>query len=230
VVGETVEERCGHLGVPEDGGPFAEGEVGGDDDRGALVEAADQVEQELPTGLGEGQVTQLVEDDEVHAGQIVRRAALLAAAGLGLKPIHQINDVEEATPGAAPDQRAGYGDGKVGLAGSGAADQDDIALVGHEAAGGQIAHQTLIDRRAGEVELLDVLGQRQLGDGHLVADRARLLLGDLGLQQVAHDAGRFVLALDAGGHDFVIGAAHPVELQCPHQVEDLGAFHVGLSS
>ena len=33
----------GHLGVAEDGGPFAEGEVGGDDDRGTLVEPAHQV-------------------------------------------------------------------------------------------------------------------------------------------------------------------------------------------
>ena len=76
----------------------------------------------------------------------------------------------------------------------------------------------------------DVLGQRQLGDGHLVADGSGLLLGDLGLQQVTHDPGRLMLALDAGGHDLVIGAAHPVELEAAHQVEDLGAFHVGWSS
>ena len=56
VVGEAVEERRRHLGVAEDGGPFAEGEVCGDDDRGAFVEAADQVEQQLPARLGEGQM------------------------------------------------------------------------------------------------------------------------------------------------------------------------------
>ena len=48
--------RGGHLGVAEDGRPFAEGQVGGDDDRGALVEPADEVEQQLASGLGEGQV------------------------------------------------------------------------------------------------------------------------------------------------------------------------------
>ena len=31
VVGEPVEQGRGHLGVAEDGGPFAEGQVGGDD-------------------------------------------------------------------------------------------------------------------------------------------------------------------------------------------------------
>ena len=69
VVGQAIEQRGGHLGVTEYGGPFAEGEIGGDDDRGALVEAADKVEQELAAGLGEGQIAELIEDDEVHAGR-----------------------------------------------------------------------------------------------------------------------------------------------------------------
>jgi hypothetical protein len=44
-VGEPVEERRGHLGVAEDGEPFAEGQVGGDDHRGALVELAQECAQ-----------------------------------------------------------------------------------------------------------------------------------------------------------------------------------------
>src|SRR6185437_5980578 len=39
-MGEPVEERGGHLGVTEDRGPPAEGQVGGDDDRGLLIKAA----------------------------------------------------------------------------------------------------------------------------------------------------------------------------------------------
>ena len=41
VMGEAVEQGDGHLGVAEHRGPFAEGGVGGDDNRGALVETAD---------------------------------------------------------------------------------------------------------------------------------------------------------------------------------------------
>jgi hypothetical protein len=44
VMGEPVEQRGGHLGVAEDGWPFAEREVGGEDDRGALARPADQME------------------------------------------------------------------------------------------------------------------------------------------------------------------------------------------
>ena len=62
VVGQALEQRGGHLGIAEDGGPFAERQVGGDDDRGALVEPADQVEEELTGGLGERQIAEFVED------------------------------------------------------------------------------------------------------------------------------------------------------------------------
>jgi hypothetical protein len=71
------------------------------------------------------------------------------------------------------------------LACAGSPDQDDVALLGDEAAAGQIAHESLMDRRILEGEVVDVLGQRQLGDGELIFDRARLFLRDLGLQEIA---------------------------------------------
>ena len=49
---EPVEERGGHLGVAEHARPLAKGEIGGNEDRGALVEPADEVEEELAAGLG----------------------------------------------------------------------------------------------------------------------------------------------------------------------------------
>ena len=77
VMREAIKQRGYHCGVTEDGGPFSEGEVGGDDDGGSLVEAAYQVEEELASGLGEGQIAQLVEDElrpvSWSAGQSDRR-------------------------------------------------------------------------------------------------------------------------------------------------------------
>jgi hypothetical protein len=49
-------------------------------------------------------------------------------------------------------------------------------------------HERLVDRRALELEVGEVLGERQLGDGELVLDRARLLLVDLGVEQITDDA------------------------------------------
>ena len=45
-VGEAVEQRGGHLGIAEDGGPFAEAEVGGDGHTGALVQLAQEMEEQ----------------------------------------------------------------------------------------------------------------------------------------------------------------------------------------
>ena len=61
MVGETI-EQCGcHLRIAEHAWPFAEGEIGRHDHRGPLVEAADQMEQQLPTGQSERQVTEFVD-------------------------------------------------------------------------------------------------------------------------------------------------------------------------
>jgi hypothetical protein len=76
------------------------------------------------------------------------------------------------------------GDGQMGLAGPGSPDQHDIALLGDEAAAGEI----IDERLAVELEVVDVLGEWKLGNRGLVLDRSRLLLADLGREQIAADA------------------------------------------
>jgi hypothetical protein len=44
---------------------------------------------------------------------------------------------------------------------------------------GEVAHERLVDRRVLELEVVEVLGERQLGEGELILDRARLLLAVL---------------------------------------------------
>jgi hypothetical protein len=75
---EVIEERCGHLGVAKDARPFGEGEVGRDDDRGTLVELADEVKEQLTAGLREGQIAELVENEEVGPGELLGEPALAA--------------------------------------------------------------------------------------------------------------------------------------------------------
>ena len=66
---EAVEQRRRHLGVAEDSGPFAEAEVCGDDDAGAFVKLAQEVEQQRAAGSAERQVAEFVEDDEIGIGE-----------------------------------------------------------------------------------------------------------------------------------------------------------------
>ena len=179
VMREAIEQGRGHFGIAEDARPFAEGEVGGDDHRGAFVEAADEMEQQLAAGLGEGQVAELVEHDEVQAAEVIGDASLAAGAGLGLELVDEVDDIEEAAAGTAADAGACDGDGGVALSCARAADQHDVALLLDEVAAGEVAHQRLVHHSRVEVEVVDVLGQRQLGDRHLVLDRPRLFLADL---------------------------------------------------
>jgi hypothetical protein len=51
---------------------------------------------------------------------------------LGLEPIDQIDDVEEAPTRSVADESTGNGDGQMRLARTGAADEDGIALIGDE--------------------------------------------------------------------------------------------------
>jgi len=76
-----------------------------------------------------------------------------------------------------------------------------------------------------ELEVVEILGERQLGNGELVSDRTRLLLVDLGGKQITNDTLRLVLAFDRRGHDLVEGGLHAIELELAHKVEQLGAFH-----
>jgi hypothetical protein len=71
------------------------------------------VEQQLAAGLGEGQVAEFVEDDEVEAGEMIGNASLAAGAGFGLEFAREVDDVEEAAAGAATDAGARDGDGGV---------------------------------------------------------------------------------------------------------------------
>jgi hypothetical protein len=47
-VSEAIEERRCHLRVAEHGGPLAKAEIGRNDDAGALVELAQQMEEQGP--------------------------------------------------------------------------------------------------------------------------------------------------------------------------------------
>ena len=122
MVGETIEQRGRHLRIAEDAWPFAEGEIGRNDDRRALIEPADEMEQELAAGLGEGQITKFIENDEVETGQIIGEPSLASGACLSLEAIDQIDGGEEASARAGANATAGDSDREMRFARSSSAD------------------------------------------------------------------------------------------------------------
>jgi hypothetical protein len=119
MVGQAVEQRGGHFGVAKYAGPFAEGEIGRYDHRRLLIEAADQVEQQLPACLREWQIAEFVEDDEVLAAKVVGKVPLAPRACFGLQLVDQIDDIEESASGTATNARAGNCDGEMTFARAG---------------------------------------------------------------------------------------------------------------
>ena len=94
--GEAVEERRGHFRVAEHGGPFAEAEVGGYDDADALVELAQQMEEQRTARGAEQQVAQFVEDDEIEAGQAFCDPPGLALGFFLFQSVDHLDGGEEA--------------------------------------------------------------------------------------------------------------------------------------
>ena len=95
----------------------------------------------MPAGLREGQIAEFVEDDEIHARQMIGEPSLPTVAGFGLEPVDEIDHVVKPAADAGAD--AASGDGKMGFAGAGPADQHGMALLGDEAAAGEVVHERL---------------------------------------------------------------------------------------
>ncbi len=154
-------QKCGcHFGITKDGGPLAERQIGCNDDRGSLVELAYKVEQQLSSCLSEWQVTQLVENNKVETVEIFRGSALFPVACFCFKAIDEINNIEETATCAIANERARNGNGQMAFSCSRATNKNNISLIAHKNARGQLANQTFVDWGAGKVEVLNVFSKR----------------------------------------------------------------------
>jgi hypothetical protein len=97
-VGKTIKQRGRHLRVAEHGGPLAEAEIGRDDDAGALVELAEQMEEQGSARGAEWQVAEFVEDDEVGVGKPPRDLAGFALKLLLFESVDKFDGGEEPDP------------------------------------------------------------------------------------------------------------------------------------
>jgi hypothetical protein len=90
VMGQSIQQSGGQLGVDKHAAPFRERQIGGNDDAGSLVEFGKQVKQQCTAGLREGQIAKLIQNDQVHLHQAERQLALLACGLLLFQHIGQI--------------------------------------------------------------------------------------------------------------------------------------------
>ena len=76
---------------------------------------SDQMEEQLAARLGEGQIAQLVQDDQIQPGQVFGHPSLAPGSGFGFEPIDQIDHAIKSSPRAGPNTIAGNGDSQMGL-------------------------------------------------------------------------------------------------------------------
>ena len=70
MVGEAVQQGPGEPLRPEDLGPLVEGKVGGHQDGAPLVSLAEDLEEQFRPGGGQGDESQLVDDQQAEAGKL----------------------------------------------------------------------------------------------------------------------------------------------------------------
>jgi hypothetical protein len=83
VVQEAVDERGGHDVVAEDLAPLLEAPIRGEDRGGGLVASGHELVEEHGAVAGDGQVADLVDDEERRVGERLEAVAELGG-GLGL--------------------------------------------------------------------------------------------------------------------------------------------------
>src|SRR5271154_6972033 len=70
VVGQPVEQRAGQPLGPEHAGPLVERQITGDEGGAALVTLAEDLEQELRPGRRQGHIAELIDDQQLVAGDL----------------------------------------------------------------------------------------------------------------------------------------------------------------
>jgi hypothetical protein len=158
--------------------------VGRDDQRGALVALGDHLQDELRGALGECEVAELVEDDELGAGVARDDAAELAAALGCLELVRESGEGGQAHAASLLAGEHREGDRQVCLACAAVAEEDDALAVIDPGALRERGDRGLGDLRVLiEAEVLHALGEREPGVDQPSVFAALSALGDLGFQE-----------------------------------------------
>ncbi|WYJ44347.1 hypothetical protein HAP54_000023275 [Bradyrhizobium sp. 2S1] len=100
-----------------------------------------------------------------------------------------------------------------------------LRLASRKPAGGEFTHQSFIDRRVREDELVDVLENRELGSADTIADRAGLPVGAFGPDQAGDQRIDLIAPRKTLTGNLIEAGAHAVKLEFAHGLQNLMAFH-----
>ena len=198
VVDGAVDDRGGHVGVAEHAGPSAELDVGGVDDAPCLVAVRDDLEEQAAAFLVDGDVAELVEDDEpglADHGELPVEPVVL----FGSSQTHdQAGRSEEPHRYPVPAGGPSEGDGEVRLAGADGPVEHEVLVPvdepeafelgsapvrGHREVVPVIIVEGLVGREPGGLQQSDAFGGLPAGDLGLEPSFDEVELGGRGLGQ-----------------------------------------------
>ena len=148
---EAVQQCPGEPLLAEDLGPLVEWQIGGHQDGAALVALAEDLEEQFRTGGGQRHEAQLVDEEELEAGQLPLQVEQpTVVPGLhGLVDQGRGDGETHRHSFLAGGQSQSQGD--VGFAGAAVADGDDVLTAVYVLAPGhQLHHQRFVHRGDGQ--------------------------------------------------------------------------------
>ena len=80
MVEQAVQQGGGDDGVAEDLAPFGEAAIGGEDHRSLFVAGVDELEEQVSPARDDGQVADLVDDQQCSAAEVAKALAQAAVA------------------------------------------------------------------------------------------------------------------------------------------------------
>ena len=159
VMGEAVEERTGQPFRTEDGGPFIEWQVAGNQGGTAFIALAEHFKEQLRTDSGERHVAQFIDDQQLDSVEMLLQGPQTAF----IAGFHEFVDESGSRgEGNTVSLLAGgqsQGQGSVGLAGTRGPKRNAVLALVDPFAARQLENQRLVERGlSGEVEGIETFG------------------------------------------------------------------------
>ena len=142
---EAVDEGDDARGVGEHLVPFSEGLVGGEHDRAALIATRDDLEEQVGIAVVVGQVSHLIDTQEVRAGEASQAPGQRRIGVLGGEFVEHVGGVDEACGMAAKHGLMGEVLGQHGLAQAVGSDEHDVGRLIEEGEGEQLLDEGAVD-------------------------------------------------------------------------------------
>lgn len=228
VVEEAVKTGGGQKRIAEDLGKLVDGAVGGDEDGAAFVALIDDVVEILGGGRAQGFETEIVEDEQIGAGDGLQAAFVAAIRATGCQGRQQASATRVDNVVAAFARLPAKGLRKVTFPHPAWANDDDGLMPGNELAGGQFEDELLVELGIErEIEALE--GPIGL-EGRPAKTQAELLLTPA-LQFVLEEAFEELeigpLAIDGLAQTSIEGLENPRQAQQLEMRAELGIMRGG---